>query len=673
MVRQKLITVFSLMLLIILYFWGHNVGQSSLNVRGGIFTSARILADIGLVFALLMIAGGIGRRAVQGVNLDVLSIGERVVLDSLLGLGIISLLSATLGLIGQFNWLIWGLIAVIAMIVWRSVFSWLSDVSALIFRSGRPVTPWERFVRAFLVITLVSALLLALAPTFAWDAMNYHLVIPQRYIADGEIGQQLDNHFFGFPQNIEMLFGLLMLFGTATAPAVLHFSFGIMGLIAIYNVVRRHASAKAAAVSVLVLMASFNIWLLMSWAYVDLSLMAYGAMVIIVIHQWVIAEKDRHHWLILAALLASITAGIKYTSIPLIIAIYLLIILRDPKNIVRNTLIFGGFGVLLFTPWLVKGTLLYENPLYPYIFDGVNWDSIRAENFSDTGNGLIGQGLYFHIPLLPFTATIFGVHRLTPYGFTVGAFVLTMPFLLLLGYGKLPNQSKSLLRTVLPLTLVVWVFWMVIASISGIGGQTRLMLIGIALPAILSGLAFHSLENWQRRPIDIVFITQAVLILSAFLGFFDYLNYFAGSRVLEYHAAVIDEETYLQNNVGILYDAMLELETLPADSRVLFLWEPKTYYCPTSINCNGDVLFDNWSRPLQMGLSPDEITTQWQANYDYILLFDFDREGNQDGYSRWASFQEFAQEENARFPTFISDNTNEIWSDGIAYTLYEWQ
>lgn len=673
MLRQKIATLIGILLVMTLYFWGHNVGNSSVILQGGILTVIQMAGELGLVLLLMTIAGGTGRRVLSRVDFEEISIGERVVIDTTVGLGIFSLIAVTMGLIGQFNFVIWGFIVLASLIFSRQVSWWLRDFRELIFQSGRPVTPWERFVRSFLIITLVSALLLALAPPFAWDAINYHLVIPQYYLDTDIISQNLDNHFFGFPQNMEMLYGLLMMFGTDRAPAILHFMLGLFALIGIYNLVRRHASSKAAAVSVLLIMASFNIWMLFGWSYVDLSLMTYGTVAIIAIHQWTQAEKDKHHWLIIVAIVASLAAGIKYTAAPMIIALYLLILLRDPKNIVRNTLIFGGFGLLFFLPWLVKGILLYDNPVYPYIFDGANWDSIRAANFGESGNGLIGTGLWFHIPLLPLSATIFGINKVTPYSFTTGTFLLTFPFFLIIGWSHLPDESKKLARNLLPMTIVVLIFWMILAGLSGIGGQTRLMLIAIPLPAILGGLAFHSMEKWQRRPIDIVFITQAALIVSVLFGIFDYLNYFASSRVLEYHAGTISEDAYLSQNLGLLYNANLELETLAEDSRVLFLWEPKTYYCPETVSCTGDLLFDNWARPLQNGLSPEELIRQWQTDYDYALLFDFNRNGNSDGYTKWSDYHEFSSEENSLFPQYFFDSTTEIWSDGVAYTLYQWE
>ncbi|MEL6404167.1 MAG: glycosyltransferase family 39 protein [Chloroflexota bacterium] len=679
MLKEKLITIAGIFAVIVLYLWGHNIVAPSGEIPQQIYllSIVFILYDLGLVAFLLAIAGGIGRFALRTLAFDNISVGERVAIEAMLGLGIISLFVATVGLLGYFGIYLWLAVLVAGMICIRQVFAWLGHLRDLLLRSGKPTTPWERFVRSFIVVTLVSALILALAPPYAWDAINYHLLIPQRYIADGAITQHLDNHFFGFPQNMEMLYGLFMMLGSDRAPAVLHWAIGSLGVMTVYNFVRRYTSGKAAAFSVLVLMASFGLWQLFTRAYVDVALFTLSAVAVVSITQWSVTEKDKQSWLILTALLASIAAGTKYTSASLLVGIYALILLRDPKNAVRNTLIYGGFGVLLFTPWLIKGAFLYENPVYPYIFDGPNWDSIRSENFSDSGNGLIGQGLWAHIPILPFAVTTFGITNTTPYSFVSGAFLLTMPFVLLVGWWSLGEEQRRVARDLLPIVFVILVFFMILAAVSGIGGQVRLSITGLPLAAILGGFAFYSLEQWQRRPLDMMFLTQSAIILTLLFTVPEHISYFTDSRVLEFHTsdrtADTTTDSYLSNNVqGALYDAMLEIEALPEGSRVLFLWEPKAYYCPAHITCTGDLLFDNWARPLQLGATPDELIAEWQANYDYFLLFDIDSEEAPNGFSLWRDLQEFATERNNLFPTYFYPAVTEEWTLANQYTLYSW-
>jgi hypothetical protein len=174
------------------------------------------------------------------------------------------------------------------------------------------------------------------------------------------------------------------------------------------------------------------------------------------------------------------------------------------------------------------------------------------------------------------------------------------------------------------------------------------------------------------RPLNVLFIIQATIIVGLFLGSFDFLNLFAKSRVLEYQAGVIDEDTYLLQNLGLHYQAMQQLETLPADSNIQFLWEDKSYYCPQSMTCHPDGLYDAWGQPIRQGVAPEDVLPQWrEQGITHILLYDVP--SAPDGYSLWLDYHDFAREQNALFPDYFFDDVEEIWSDGVGYTLYTWQ
>src|SRR5262249_51549173 len=146
---------------------------------------------------------------------------------------------------------------------------------------------WIRFLMLATGFFLVTALLFAVAPPTAFDALNYHLVGPQRYLMVGRITAQTDNHFLGFPQGAEILYGLAMgLFGQETAAAPLHFAFGILGLLAIGGLVRRYTDKATAWLAVTLLVSATSIWLLFGWPYIDLAALAYGAAVLVAVATW---------------------------------------------------------------------------------------------------------------------------------------------------------------------------------------------------------------------------------------------------------------------------------------------------------------------------------------------------------------------------------------------------
>lgn len=673
MYRQKFFLVILIAIFMALYFWGHNLSLEN-PLRLGLFTVGRMVLDLGAVALLASIGAGIGRTILKRIDFATISTPERVAIEGSIGLGIISLICLIMGLAGFFNWFMWLVIGALGVYCFRSIGAWLIDFRNSLSREKN--TPWERFIHSFVLIALLGALLLALAPPFAWDAINYHLVIPRTYLQEGAIRTHFDSHFFGFPQAMEMLNALLMMLtGAGRAPAVLHFYFGVLGLMAVGGIVRRFTSPKASYTAILLLLASFNIWQLFSWSYVDLALMCYSAVALIAIIEWRKSSYEMGRWLALAGVAAGMAAGVKYTAFPLLLALYLFVVVRNARHFIRNTLIFGGFVLIVFAPWMIKGALLYQNPVYPYLFPSPNWDEVRAMNFSESDKGLLAGDWrsQLQIPLLPFAATIFGNDKVTPYRFTTGLFLLTLPFALLFVWKQLPDEPRKLARDFVPITLVVLVFWAIIASVSGIGGQTRLMIVGAPMVAVLGALAYYGIENWPRRPIDMVFILQASMLLSLFLGLFDYISYFANSRVLEYHIGLISEDEFLGENMGITYGAIDSLETLPPDSTVQMLWESKSYYCPAHVHCIGDFLFDAWARPIRLGTSPEELLQQWRdAGVDYVLVHDV--QGEQvEGFSLWLEYHAFAYEQNRLFPEVFYPAVQEVWTDGYGYTLYTWR
>src|SRR5262249_51735711 len=150
-------------------------------------------------------------------------------------------------------------------------------------------------------------------------------------------------------------------------------------------------------------------------------------------------------WLIALGLCAGQAMGVKYTGVGLALAIGVYVAWRAPRRVVMNGLILGVTTLLALSPWLIKGTLLYRNPVYPFAFGGVNWDVHHAEMFGG-GDGLIDNGAIWQVPLLPWAATIFGQEGNGSYGFTLGLWLAAAPLLLILGWSWLPKQARQLAR-----------------------------------------------------------------------------------------------------------------------------------------------------------------------------------------------------------------------------------
>ena len=198
--------VVGLMAVLIAYFWVHKpLDPALLGSLGGAFM------DVFAAAVIVVVAGGLGRRILSWLDMSALSRAERVALEGALGLGVLAWVALALGLVGLYRGVIfWIALIVIVAVCLRAVIGWLRDMLALIRRAFSFDPGWSRFLAIITLFLLFTALLHALTPPTAFDSINYHLVGPSRYLSAGRIAAQPDNHFLGFPQGMEILYGVAM-------------------------------------------------------------------------------------------------------------------------------------------------------------------------------------------------------------------------------------------------------------------------------------------------------------------------------------------------------------------------------------------------------------------------------------------------------------------------------
>src|SRR6185436_11450477 len=78
-------------------------------------------------------------------------------------------------------------------------------------------------------------------------------------------------------------------------------------------------------------------------------------------------------------------------------------------------------------------------------------------------------------------------------------------------------------------------------------------------------------------------------------------------QILPVLTANLSRDAYLDDNLGVYSNAMRQLADLPEGSTVRFMWEPRAYYCPKTVTCLPDILFDYWPHTLRIeNKTPDE-------------------------------------------------------------------
>ncbi len=663
---SALVMLLALTLLLIGYYWVHKPFSGP-----ELLTALGYALDVAVPFALIALAGAAGRAALGraaprlALPLDSLNRAERLALDVALGLPVLSALGLLLGLTGLYRPAAIALaLLALTVVVRRALWAWLRDARALV-RIAPAGDRTTSFMIGFTLLMLALALIHSLTPVYAWDALVYHVVEPSRDLLAGRMTASADNFYLGFPKAVDMLFGLAMgITGRDTSTAPVHFFIGVVALAGVAGAARRLAGVQAAWLAVALLLASFNVWQLFGWQYVDLAQVLYAAVVFIVLLRWESARLLG--WVVVLGVLCGAAFSVKYTAGALILAVALVLLVRAPRAAPRNLLVFGLAAGLAYLPWALRGLLLYGNPIYPYLFGGLNWDSGRMTAFSQAGRGLLAQGRAPELLTLPFSATILGFDYGDAYAFTLGPFLLTAPFMLPFVWRRLAHEQRQAVWVGALLLAVLYVYWAITAATTGIGMQTRLVIALLPLSAVLGALAITALERMPARPVRVGFIVRAAILLTMITSAAEALSYMTAQRVFSVVTGETSREDFLFYNIVTYAATMQGLSELPAGSQVRILYDTRSYYCPPQIICLPDALFDQWSRRRAAGMTPEEVLADWRAAGDDYLLYFRLGQGAILPYS-------YRPEYDRQVESALQAGLTEVWtSEDSRYTLFTW-
>lgn len=712
----------ALLAALIAYYWGHKPFEpvTALLIGGA-------LLDMATAAALLSVCAAVGRVLLgripgvapafrtRGVPArsevlpppEVLSPPERAAAAVLVGAAVVTaaaMLTSLAGvMVGREAWLALALAGVLAR---HGLAAWWADVRASC-AAALPRTPAEAAAALALGVLVLSALVYALNPPTRWDALTYHLVGPARVLREGRLLAAPDNFYLGLPELIETLYRLCMsLFGRDTAPAVVHWALGVFGVAAAagtaYRISRGGALNPRAAgwLCALLLLGAFSLWSLFRWPYVDLGVLACGALVFASAHLAFLCSAAQPHtpqarahavtsWFALAGAFAGIAMSIKLTggllalSVGAAIALMLAVRALSWGQAVRAALAAGAAFTLVYAPWALRSLLLYGNPVYPFLFGGLEWDSARAGLFAFSTRGLLADGLWWQLPILPFAATVFGVHNGNGFGFSAGPWLLTAWVFLWPAWPVLPAQARRGVMLAGALLVPLLVGWGISAAGSIVGQQTRLMMGALPLFAVCAAVAVTGVERLPRKPIAIGFIVRAVIAFTLALNLLDVTTAFVRDRAAAPLLGLMTAEGWRYEQTGAYAPAMRELAALEragvlrTGARVRFFWEPRGYHCPETLVCAADLLFDHWSRPQIPAALIDQSAVHAQLPPD----FDAVRARYADD-AAWLVFDtgyEAALAESPRpridgaFRAFLDRYMQPVWTDGVRYTLWQWR
>jgi len=456
-----LLGLFWLVLITILYFISHkpftpnqaiSIAQSGLSLL--------------IPVAIVMISGGLGYWLIERLN-PLFALREEsanledLVVQTAFGLGVLGLGVFLMGLtVGYQRWLVWVFFILLLLCLRKEISRWARGWKEV-------VLIWQSCGRlgillfSLSIFILLSSLLIALAPPLGFDALVYHLALPNAYLQAGRFVYTPWNMFWGMPQISEMLFTLAMSLVGDKAAAVLGWLIAVMALVGVTGYTTRRIGSRPAAVALASLLSGLTFAQSPAWAYVDYWSFFFAVAFLIVLNKGL--HKPGLSIFFGAGIFAGFAFSSKYTAGILVICGLLALFWNAGRKysylvLFRQAGVFILGGMITALPWLLKNILATGNPFYPLLFPAGAMTPSRLEFYQ----GGQAWGNWADLLVLPFRATYVGWDHSPGYGASIGPIFLGLGLISLLAIRGRDDRIRQGLRTAASITLPGLLIWAIL-------------------------------------------------------------------------------------------------------------------------------------------------------------------------------------------------------------------
>ncbi|GEM_PF-749329 len=537
--------------------------------------------SLALLLMVVLITSFAGRRLLLMLGAKSSSSLEKFVFSAGLGLGLATYVILALALLGLLHaWLV-GLILVISGIallddMWNSA----KNLGRRLGEASEGFSVKNRAIDV-LLISLISVYLLvnligALAPEIEVDALVYHLHVPRVYIQNHRLVYIPYEFRAAFPLGMEMLFTLAMLLSNSILAKLIHFSMGVLSLLATYCFGRKYVGGRAGLLAA----AIFYTVSIVAWssttAYVDLGTTFFTTLGVFALVNWWHSRRDR--WLAVAAIMCGLAMGTKYLGVFSLVILIIGILLKPSFTgkhnglaIARTILIYACVSVLIVSPWLIRNYAFTGNPVYPLLNNIFRSPLMPPINPTfDRANFGMGDNVLTRYVLSPWNVTFHG----DKYRGVIGPiFLIFLPLLLVI------RVDKTITYLVL-FCGVFFVLWVVSFPII-----RYLMPIIPWLSIIVSYVISNSVpwENWAGAVLSTEVVAVSAVTLFLNLPFFHPLWQEGGSAGIIRHIpyevvlGIESREHYLSRHLSSYEVFQYANHHLPPDAKILCLNEEFRY------------------------------------------------------------------------------------------------
>ncbi len=541
----------------------------------------------------------------------------RWAVQTALGAGVWSLIWLGAGLsFGYTRWIFW-LPFLLLLPLRKQVREWISPLGRLSFL-WKDTSPLEKVLAGMALLLILAQLWIALAPPAKYDALTYHLALPRQYLEAGKLLVMPENPYWGHPQLAEMLYTWAMgLFAPQSATVFswlisVVFWLGLWGWIqeTVEEIFPHPASPKSGWIALIAVLSGASVRWMSAWAYTDLFSGLFGLSALIAFTHWL--KKRQTGWYLWMCLFIGMAVSVKYTSGVLALVLFPAVwFFSSEKRRFFGTFLLGGLLALaVFLPWMLKNWGFTGNPFFPYLIPTTEFSAWRLSAANQAPESVDWLMRLF----LPVTFTWMGVDGAAGPATDIGPLLV---LLALPGWWRIRHTSLGKLSG--------WSF-LLLWVILGVGGaryehlqQTRLYFALLPLIALNAGMGWEFIQEVRWREVRLSRLVMVLVLLVSGLTLWQDSFLLVKSQAVPAVLGVISPEAYLENQTGVYIQTMTDLKKLPEGSKVLFLWEARSFYAPSF--CIADPWIDRWRADLHESGSPQTVLETWRKEgITHILI-----------------------------------------------------
>jgi len=387
-----------------------------------VFILSGTLAAAGIAGGLIVLAHLLGRRLLAAVGVT----ADELALTIPLGLVPIASAGFALGAVHRLR-LSW-IVAMLAGLAAVALYRYRRSSGEESLRWAVTESSEVRFPLLVIAPVIFLNLVWAVAPEIQFDAVNYHLAVPQIYLRNGGfIDQPYFFHSYSY-RLTEMLFTIAMALNGAAAAKLLSFGFSLIASLAVFSLGRVVFDERVGAWAAAFFYTTPVVSRLSGTAYVDDAAAMFLAAATLAFLKWRHTATVDKRWLC-GAVLAGATVAVKINAafgLPVLSGIAVWRIRNRPRVLAGCALL----ALAVALPWYTLTFNWTGNPVFPLMnrfFRSPLWDSQTTLVAASSYGIGTSPGAFIRLPFrLTWNTDRFGEG--TPRGAAGPILLLALPF-----------------------------------------------------------------------------------------------------------------------------------------------------------------------------------------------------------------------------------------------------